>query len=53
MQDAGSGQCGNFSLTGGTQIVWLKLTSDRILIDMRNANGWFWGSFEHIYGCGL
>jgi hypothetical protein len=54
MQDSGAGQCGNFSLAGGTHIVYLKLTSDRILLWMNTQTGAstyadYCGAFPRIY----
>jgi len=49
MQDAGGGSAGNFSLGGGTHRVYLKLTTNRILIWMHNNVGDFCGSYDRVY----
>jgi len=54
MQDSGGGACGNFSLGGGTHRVYLKLTTDRILIWMMTRNSdatqnQYCGAFERVY----
>lgn len=49
MQDAGGGACGNFELGGGTHRVYLKLTTDKILIWMHNDKGDFCGAFDRVY----
>jgi hypothetical protein len=50
MQEAGTGSSGNFSLTGGFNTVYLKLTSTKILIYHANGTGaTFCGAFPRIY----
>ncbi len=54
MQDSGGGQSGNFSLAGGTHRVYMKLTTNKILIWMmtRNADSsenHYCGAFDRVY----
>lgn len=54
MQDSGTGACDDFSLAGGTHIVYLKLTTNRILIWMNtrtDASTYadYCGAFPRIY----
>ncbi len=57
MQDTGAGSCGDFTLGGGTHKVYLKLTTNRILIWMwtRSRSGGvtteynYCGAFDRVY----
>ncbi len=54
MQDSGTGSCGDFSLGGGSHMVYLKLTTNRILIWMRTKNSDdspndYCGAFDRVY----
>ncbi len=54
MQDSGGGACGDFSLGGGTHMVYLKLTTSKILIWMRTKNAddsdnHYCGAFDRVY----
>jgi hypothetical protein len=49
MQDSGSGQCGNFPLVGGDHKVYMKLTTNKILVHMGNGLGDYCGAFDRVY----
>ncbi len=50
MVDSGGGMCGNFSLVGGGNWIYMKLTTNKILIWHANGAGEnYCGAFDRVY----